>query len=64
MLDFTAVRRKEMSYAELAVGLAVADLRRLTNEIIDYQLALLADCTDADGGDSALSGPQCPRCVC
>ena len=48
MLDFTAVRRKEMSYAELAAGLAVADLRRLTNEIIDYQLALLADCTDAD----------------
>ena len=48
MLDFTAVGRKEMSYAALAAGLAVAELRRLTNEIIDYQLALLADCTDAD----------------
>lgn len=48
MLDFTAVRHKEMSYAELVAGLTVADLRHLTHELIDYQLALLADCTDAD----------------
>lgn len=48
MLDFTAVRNKEMSYAELVADLTVADLRALTNEIIDYQLGLLASCTDAD----------------
>ncbi len=48
MLDFTPVRNKEMSYAELVADLTVADLRGLTNEIVDYQLNLLADCTDAD----------------
>ena len=48
MLDFTPVRDKEMTYAELVAGLTVADLRDLTNEMIDYQLNLLADCTDAD----------------
>ena len=48
MLDFTPVRNKEMRYAELVADLSVADLRGLTNEIVDYQLNLLADCTDAD----------------
>ncbi|MEZ4592745.1 MAG: DinB family protein [Chloroflexota bacterium] len=48
MLDFTPVRNKEMSYAELVADLTVADLRDLTNEMIDYQLNLLAECTDAD----------------
>lgn len=48
MLDLTSVRNKEMSYAELAADLTVADLRALTNEMIDYQLNLLTDCTDAD----------------
>jgi hypothetical protein len=48
MLDFTAVRNKEMTYAELVADLTVADLRDLTNGIVDYQLGLLASCTDAD----------------
>lgn len=48
MLDFTPVQNKEMKYAELVAELTVADLRDLTNEIIDYQLDLLADCTDGD----------------
>lgn len=48
MLDFTPVRNKEKSYAELVADMTVADLRDLTNEIVDYQLSLLADCTDAD----------------
>lgn len=48
MLDFTPVRNKEKTYAELVADLTVADLRDLTNEIIDHQLALIADCTDAD----------------
>ncbi len=48
MLDFSPVRNKEMSYAELVADLTVADLRDLTNEMVDHQLALIADCTDAD----------------
>ncbi len=48
MLDFTAVRNKEMTYAEWVADLTVADLHDLTNEVVDYQLGLLADCTDAD----------------
>ena len=48
MLDFTRVQNKEMSYAELASDLTVADLRNLTNEMVDEQLSLMADCTDAD----------------
>lgn len=48
MLDFTPVRNKEISYAELVADLTVTDLQDLTNEIVDYQLNLLASCTDAD----------------
>lgn len=48
MLDFAPVRNKELTYAELVADLTVADLRRLTNEMVDYQRALLAECTDAD----------------
>ena len=49
MLDFTPVRNiKRYSYAELVADLTMADLRDLTNEMIDYQLNLLANCTDAD----------------
>lgn len=48
MLDFTAVRNKDITIAELVTDLTVADLRDLTNEMVDLQLALLADCTDAD----------------
>ena len=48
MLDFTRVRNKEITLAELTAGLGLDDLRHLTNEMIDAQLALIADCTDAD----------------
>ena len=48
MLDFTPVRNKEISYAELVTNFTVAELRDLTNEIIDHELAMIADCTDAD----------------
>lgn len=48
MLDFTRVRRKEITLPELTAGLTVADLRRLTDEMIDTQLGLIADCADAD----------------
>jgi len=48
MLNFTPVRTGEMSYAELAAALMPADLRHLTNTMIDAILALIADAEDAD----------------
>ena len=48
MLDFAPVWDKEKSYSALAADLTVADLRRFTNDLIDHQLGLIANCTDAD----------------
>jgi DinB superfamily len=48
LLDFTPVRNKEKTITQLAEGLTIADLRNLTNEMVDKQLALIADCVDAD----------------
>lgn len=48
MLNFTPVRNKKITVADLASGLTVNDLRSLTNEMIDHQLSLIAACTDAD----------------
>lgn len=48
MLDFSPVRRKEITLAELVKDLTRADLRRLTDEMVDAQLRLIADCADAD----------------
>lgn len=48
MLDFKAVRNNEMTMRELTAGLDIDDLRRLTNEMIDYQLAMISDCIDDD----------------
>ena len=48
MLDFTAVRNKEMTMSELVAGLTRDDLRDLTNEMIDTVLVLIADCVDED----------------
>jgi hypothetical protein len=48
MLDFQAVRDKTMSLTELTADLAREDLRRLTNEMVDTMLGLIADCVDAD----------------
>ena len=48
MLDFTSVRNKQMTMAQLADGLTPADLRRLTDEMVDTMLGLIADCTNAD----------------
>lgn len=47
-LDFTPVRSKEISMAELTNGLTVADLRDLNDGMIDTILGLIADSTDAD----------------
>ncbi len=48
MLDFAAVRRGEKTIADLAAGLTIADLRALTNEMVDHQLAQIAAASDAD----------------
>jgi hypothetical protein len=48
MLDFTPVRTNEMTIDQLTADLTPVDLRRLTHEMIDQMVALIADCTDAD----------------
>jgi len=48
MLDFTPVRQKEMTMMQLTAGLTPADLHRLTDEMVDTMLNLIADATDAD----------------
>ena len=48
MLDFTPVRKQQKTMAQLTEGLTTADLRRLTNEMVDTILGLIAESTDAD----------------
>jgi hypothetical protein len=48
MLDFGPLRRKEQTISQLTDGLTTADLRRLTNEMIDTIHGLIAEATDAD----------------
>lgn len=48
MLDFTPVRNREMTMNELAAGLTVANLRQLTNEMVDAMLDMIRECDDHD----------------
>jgi hypothetical protein len=48
MIDFSPVRSKEMSMRQLTGHYTVAELKQLTNEMIDTQLGLIEGCTDAD----------------
>ncbi|MBK8795682.1 MAG: DinB family protein [Anaerolineales bacterium] len=48
MLDFEAVREKQITLTELCAGLTVNDLRGLTNEMVDRVHALISGCTDQD----------------
>ena len=48
MLDFTAVRDKEITIDQLCAELTLADLHQLTDEMIDAMLDLIDGCTDAD----------------
>jgi hypothetical protein len=48
VLDFSLVRSKKITFNELAAPLSLADLRQLTEEMLDRMQALIADCTDAD----------------
>ena len=48
MLDFTPVRNKEKTLLQLVGNLRANDLRALTNEMVDRELELIRDSTDAD----------------
>ena len=48
MLNFAPVRAKEITLQELTADLTVTDLRRLTDEMVNAMLSLIAGCTDAD----------------
>lgn len=48
MIDFTPFFNGQQTLAQFAAQFTPNDLRRFTNEMIDAQLALIADCTDAD----------------
>lgn len=48
MIDFSPVRRKEQTLQDLAEGLTRDDLVRLTNEMCDHFLVLIAPAEDAD----------------
>ena len=48
MLNFAPVRAKEITLQELTADLTVVDLRRLTDEMVNVMLSLIAGCTDED----------------
>jgi hypothetical protein len=48
VLDFTPVRNQNQTLAQLAAPLTIADLRQLTNEMVDMMLGIIAESTDAD----------------
>jgi hypothetical protein len=48
MIDFTPLRKGEVSIADLAVGLGAEDLRELTNEMLDLMNSMIEGCTDED----------------
>lgn len=48
MIDFGPVFRREASIQDLAADLRAEDLRGLTNQMCDLQLAALEEATDAD----------------
>ncbi len=48
MLDFTLVKNRTMTFSDMARDLTPADLRNLTNEMIDTMLSIVADATDED----------------
>lgn len=47
MIDLTYLTERKMTFAKLVAGLTPGDLRDLTNQMIDRQLALIAGCSAA-----------------
>jgi hypothetical protein len=48
MLDFTPVRNKTLTFTDLCRDLTKADLHRLSDEMIDTMLVIIADAKDED----------------
>lgn len=48
MIDFAPLKERQLRIQDLARDLTLADLRDLTDEMIDTVLALIGDCTDED----------------
>jgi hypothetical protein len=57
MLDFNPVRNEEITYLEFVAGMSEDNLRTLTNDMIDTQLALILECSD----ENVVFKPQDPR---
>jgi hypothetical protein len=47
MIDLTYLTERKVTFAKLVAGLTPGDLRDLTNQMIDRQLALIAGCSAA-----------------
>ena len=47
-LDFAPVMNREIPYSDLVANLDAADLRELTNGMVNTMLDLIAECEDAD----------------
>lgn len=48
MLDFSLVKNRTKPFSDMARDLTQADLRNLTNEMIDTMLSIVVDATDED----------------
>lgn len=48
MLDYSGIATGDKTLADLAEGLTAADLRKLTDEMVDTVLSIIADATDED----------------
>ena len=48
MLDFQAVRDKEIAFNELIADITLNDLRDQTEEMVEIMLDMIIDCVDAD----------------
>lgn len=48
MLNFQAVRDKEITFDELIADINLNDLRDLTEEMVETMLGLIIDCVDSD----------------
>jgi len=48
MLDFTPIKNHSQTFAAFAQNLTKADLQQYTNEMIDTELDIIANATDAD----------------
>jgi hypothetical protein len=57
LLDFTLVKNRTLTFSDIARDLTPADLRNLTNEMIDTMLSIVADATD----DDVVFVPQDPK---